>query len=40
MSNCVPIFLKNPRAILYRLEINLFVYHIDMQTAEEGHDIF
>lgn len=40
MSNCVPIFLKNPRAILYRLEINLFVYHIGIQAAEEEHDIF
>lgn len=40
MSNGVPVFLKNPRAILYHLEINLFVYHIDMQPAEEGHGIF
>lgn len=40
ISNCVPIFLKNPRGILYRLEINLFVYHIEMQAAEEVHDIF
>lgn len=40
ISNFVPVFLKNPRAILYHLEINLCVCHTDMQAAEEGHDIF
>lgn len=40
MSNCVPVFLHDPKAILYCLQRNCFVYHIDMQLTEEEPDTF